>query len=396
MPSLPYISPDVLREYQRQVSSQASPATTKRRMSALKKFFGWAHQEGHIPENPIQGISSLYAQPVAMVTQTPRPHFRFSTFLKLGVPVVLVILVFLLVRNVKLPIPFLPAPALEPEELVGIAPGESPSPSLQPERAPSPQPSILEEIDPLFSKIYKEGVLTLEGLAPAIKAIGGFLIQGEKVTIKTSDTSDGDIEINPDGSGIAHFLFEGTGQNFLNAQAPNLTSGSLFYGIVANNATGYDLLRLQSGGTPITRFSVDAIGNTDVGGNLDVAKDILTGGITRLTGAGALTNITGYNQTSGNFSITQAAGETATITKKARALADLLTLTLDERGKGNSGYSSLTLKRYDGAPEAYALFVDEGNARFDAQLELGRFSSNPNSIGQGSLIFNTTDNTLYF
>ncbi|KKT65657.1 MAG: hypothetical protein UW60_C0039G0010, partial [Candidatus Woesebacteria bacterium GW2011_GWA2_44_33] len=227
---------------------------------------------------------------------------------------------------------------------------------------------------------------------------GNLLIGGAPVsslTLSTGDTTDGDITINPDGSGIAHFLFEGTGQNFLNAQAPNLTSGSLYYGVVANNATGYDLIRLQSGLNPVTRFSVDALGNTDVGGDLNVDGDISTNDTVRVSSAGALTNITGYSQTSGNFSISQGAGDSGTIIKKASALADLLTLTLDERGKANSIYSTLTLKRYDGAVEGAALYVDEGNAIFDGQLQLGRYSTNPTAIGQGTLIYNTSDTTTY-
>jgi hypothetical protein len=111
--------------------------------------------------------------------------------------------------------------------------------------------------------INSDGELLLAASSPAIKAkSGNFLIEGQAVTLKTTDGAGGNIEINPDGNGITHFLFEGTGKNFLNAQAPNLTSGSLFYGVVANNSTGYDLLRLQSGSKPITKLSVDGAGNT--------------------------------------------------------------------------------------------------------------------------------------
>ncbi|KKT65656.1 MAG: hypothetical protein UW60_C0039G0009 [Candidatus Woesebacteria bacterium GW2011_GWA2_44_33] len=102
MPNLPYFSPELLREYQRQINSQASPATAKRRMAALKRFFGWAHQEGHIPENPIQEMLPPLT-PGAQIITTRAPRFKLSNVFKLGIPLVLVILVFLLVRNVKLP-----------------------------------------------------------------------------------------------------------------------------------------------------------------------------------------------------------------------------------------------------------------------------------------------------
>jgi len=385
MPNLPYFSPELLREYQRQINSQASPATAKRRMAALKRFFGWAHQEGHIPENPIQEMLPPLT-PGAQIITTRAPRFKLSNVFKLGIPLVLVILVFLLVRNVKLPTPFLPAPAKETTIVT---------------TTPVPTPVAEKPVDKtaIIAEVKEEALKLIETtLEWASFEAGNLLIGGAPVsslTLSTGDTTDGDITINPDGSGIAHFLFEGTGQNFLNAQAPNLTSGSLYYGVVANNATGYDLIRLQSGLNPVTRFSVDALGNTDVGGDLNVDGDISTNDTVRVSSAGALTNITGYSQTSGNFSISQGAGDSGTIIKKASALADLLTLTLDERGKANSIYSTLTLKRYDGAVEGAALYVDEGNAIFDGQLQLGRYSTNPTAIGQGTLIYNTSDTTTY-
>ncbi|MEW5995870.1 MAG: hypothetical protein AB1744_15950, partial [Candidatus Zixiibacteriota bacterium] len=110
---------------------------------------------------------------------------------------------------------------------------------------------------------------------------------------------------------------------------------------------------------------------------------------TRLTSGGALTNITGYSQTGGKFTILQ----------KGTALNDLVTLTVDERNKPidrNTTYSTLVLKRYDGAVEAAALYVDEGNAIFDGQVRLGRYSSNPTAIGTGSIVYNSTDNSIYY
>jgi hypothetical protein len=235
-----------------------------------------------------------------------------------------------------------------------------------------------------------DGFLLLASESPAIKAKNGnLLVEGQAVLISSPSGSDGNITINPDGYGLAQFLFEGSGRNFLNVQAPNLKSGSLFYGLVSNNSAGYDLIRLQSGSSKTTRFSVDALGNTNLTGTLS------TSGVQRLTSLGSLTNITGYSQNSGNFSITQSAGDTATITKSSTALSDVLTLALDERSKANSDYSTLTLKRYSGSSNAYALLVDEGNVRLDEQFQLGRYSSNPSAIGSGSLVYNTSTNSVY-
>ena len=84
--------------------------------------------------------------------------------------------------------------------------------------------------------IDSTGALNLASTSPAIRAKeGNLLIEGQTVTLKAADGSGGNIVINPDANGYAHFLFEGNKGNFLNAQAPNLTTGSLYYGMVPNN-----------------------------------------------------------------------------------------------------------------------------------------------------------------
>lgn len=496
--NLSNISPELINSYQNDIATRTSPATTKRKLSSLKRFFDWAHKEGHVETHPIQQTPAVKIDAetvdssIPQVTSGEDKKVSGKNIFRIGLAVGLVVLIFLLLGRVGIPIPFTKTPAsddattLITEEVTQVTQPTTLSPwtiysktNLKDENgnpkvgsqnitykiynseassktvfstqktvtadsegniktiindvpreiffeneklfltvsvdgqesatkipistanqaanlsgyfAGSPEGSTASTV-PILSK---DGSLLLASEAPAVKATeGSLLVEGQTVTIASTEASDGDISFNPDGSGIAHFLFEGTGQNFLNAQAPNLYSGSLYYGSVANNNTGYDLLRLQSGSTPITRFAVDALGNTNVGGQLLVAGDILTKNIIRLTSAGALTNITGYSQASGNFSITQGEGDTAGIIKQERALSDVLTLTLDERGKGNSIYSTLTLKRYDGAVEGAALFVDEGNAIFDGQLRLGRFASNPTAIGSGTMIYNSTDNKVY-
>ena len=245
--------------------------------------------------------------------------------------------------------------------------------------------------------IGPDGSLKLASQSPSVKATeGNLLVEGQAVTIKATDGSGKGLEFNPDGQGIAHFLFEGSRGNFLNAQGPNLTSGSLFYGMVPNNAIGYDLIKLQSGAPRMTtRFSVDALGNTYTGGNLSVAGDIFTGGVDRLTSEGQLTNITGYYQPSGNFAILQNAENYAAIIKNDTALSDVLTLTLDEDMIAGSHYSTLTLNRFGGDINSRALTVN-GNSEFNGQVQLGNFTGNPVSIGEGSVYYNSTDNLIYY
>ena len=242
------------------------------------------------------------------------------------------------------------------------------------------------------------GSLNLASQSPAINGkSGNLLVQGQAVTVKTVDGGNGNIEINPDGSGIAHFLFEGSKGNFLNAQAPNLNKGSLYYGIVANNSTGYDLLKLQNGSKAITRFSVDALGNTIATGNINAGGSLQTSGVSRVTSTGKLENITGYSQNSGNFTMNQNPGDFASITKTGTALNNAVTMTLDERGDAPStSYSTLVLNRYNAYGIGMALLVSNGNAQFDGLVKLGNFSSNPGNIGTGSLVYNTTDNKVYY
>jgi hypothetical protein len=394
MANLPYISPELVQSYQKEIASQASPATSKRKTASLKKFFGWAKNEGHIQDNPIQP-PVLSPQPVEKATPK-RPH-KISNFIKIGALVGLAVLIFLLVGKVKIPIPFRLAPASGPTASLFPTTNPTVAPELSPTPTPAPATGLFQELDPIFSKIYKDGVLTLEGTAPALKAIGGLLIEASSLVIGTENNTNGDIEITPDGTGIAHFLFEGTGENFLNAQAPNLTSGSLYYGIVANNSTGYNLLKLQSGSSPTTRFSVDALGNTYLGGNITIGNNLIIGGAPRFTNLGRLTSITGYYQDSGIFQIDQGGPDYANITKDGvTATADSVTFRLDETGQTASVYDTLVLSRLNGGTDAYALLVDDGDARFDGQLQLGRFGTNPGAIGEGSIIYNSTDDKIYF
>src|SRR3989337_4176333 len=292
MPNLPYISPELLSQYQREISSQASRATAKRKTASLTQCLGWAHKEAYVQENLADKLSAppSYAVPPS---QPPAPQKKYSPRLILGFGIltVSVILLFLHVKNLKPPVPSLPAPA---SEITTITKTPVPTPVAE---KPIDTSSIIAEIKQEAIKIVQQ-TLEWASFEEGNLKIGGAPVSS--LLLSTGDTTDGDITINPDGSGIAHFLFEGTGQNFINAQAPNLTSGSLYYGIVANNATGYDLIRLQNGSKPITRFSVDAKGNTYAAGDLAIGGNVLTSNVSRLTSAGALTNITGYSQASGN------------------------------------------------------------------------------------------------
>jgi hypothetical protein len=484
MSSLPQISPELIRTYQEELTKSSSASTAKRKSIALNRFFNWAKDEGHIPQNPFT------------VTPSAKKAGRgigLKTLAALATTGTMVVAVFLLIWKLKLPIPYIqnfaqgvvetkpttvptltPLPAtsavntswklyaklkltktdgapqvgsetlnfkLYNQPTGGEALYTSPSqtvttdangstlisldgvpsdlffqnnnlylePGTTSTRLPvstansaanlggfypaNPEEGAGPETIPV---INSEGSLVIASQSPAVKATeGNLLIEGQAVTLKAADGSGGNIEINPDAGGFAHFLFEGNKGNFLNAQAPNLTSGSLYYGLVPNNSTGYYFIKLQGGSKSTTRFSVDSWGNTNMAGNLS------TGGLDRLTSAGALQNITGYSQGNGNFTITQNPGDFVSVNKtptSGGALSDVMTLTLDERGKPtttNSDYSTLVLNRYDGSGTGAALKVKTGNAIFNGQLQLGQYATNPGAIGQGSLVFNTSTNQVY-
>jgi len=497
MPNLPYISPDLVKTYQDEISKRSSTSTVKRKSIALNRFFDWAKAEGHVESNPLETT-----QDASVVTHQNKSkgNIKARTWATVGLTTALVIILFLLTWKLKIPIPFIKNFAQEnnnqvTQNITNVSPTSNTIPAnsatiaawnlyaklqltdvngapqvgaqtvnfnlynqstggqplytsptqtittdsngsalisldqvpsnlffqnntlyLEPEVGSSATPSGTVTRIPISTAntaanlggyfpanpevgagpenvpvIDSTGALELASQSPAVKAKeGNLLIEGQTVTLKATDGSGGNIEINPDANGYAHFLFEGNKGNFLNAQAPNLTNGSLYYGMVPNNATGYYLINLQSGApTMTTKFSVDAVGNTNQTGNLS------TTGTERLSSTGALQNITGYAQTSGNSTITQNPGDFASISKSGTALSDVLNLTLNENNIPGSHYSTLVINRYGGDDNSRALLVNSGNAQFNGQVQLGNYSTLPNAIGSGSLVFNTSDNNVY-
>ncbi len=428
-------SPELVEQYKAYLEGRHAPATTQRKLSSLRRFFSWLHREGKIKENPLERVSQgekgitgttgmkeykeekvrdtrLLGGPLrreaseAGPARTPKRIPILPLFLFASSAVVTLTLALLISRRFPIPLP-IPGLARIPQEVTSPIPFPTklPSPSPPPRAG---EPSGPEATPSLPSDILTGKMLDLVGPEPLIQALGGpLLLTSPAITLQTTVGSDGDITFAPDGLGQVLVHSSTTTQDSVQITNANLTTGTLIYGNVGNNGTKYNFLEFTSGSNETLRFSVDASGNLFVGGDaqisgdttigedLDIKGNLLTDGTTRLTSSGALTNITGYTQSGGNFTITQTAGDSAKITKEKSATADLLTLRLAEKGVPNSLYDTLVLERVNGASDAYALFVKEGNARFDSQLQLGRFTSNPTSIGQGSLVFNTTDTSLY-
>ena len=134
----------------------------------------------------------------------------------------------------------------------------------------------------------KNTVLVIDGLgnlnlgetSPTIKSTSGTLgIEGQAVLIKATDGSGGNITINPDANGTIKLITEGTGvsDGFINATNANLTSGNLFNATINNLNRGYNFINFSNysvGTSIVSRFSVDAYGNTIIGNNLTVGGTI--------------------------------------------------------------------------------------------------------------------------
>lgn len=413
MSNLPYISEDLIKSYQGHISNSSSVSTSKRKMASLKKFFSWAQGQGHIESNPLENKESLktnlqldvLASNNPIVNVSSSKHHNITNIIRLALGTCMVILAFLIVRNLEIPIPFIFTPASENKNLVTIS-GGSPSPTVIPSILPSilPSPSITPTPTatnsgefivgptntpaPIPSMIPTNGILTLEGSNPAIKGVGGLLVSSENISLSAIDGSDGDIVINPDGSGNLNLIFEGSAGNQVNAIDANLKTGSLYYGYVGNNNTSYNLLLLQSGSSSSTKFSVSASGDTFIKGditnvkNINLTGDLKTGGVLRLSSDGKLANIINYNQTSGLFQVSQGAPDYASFNKTlssstGAATADNLIVTLDESLLPTpSNRDSLVVSRKSGQSDAYAIYVPEGNVKFNGDLGItGNFTA---------------------
>ncbi|MEK7188779.1 MAG: hypothetical protein AAB685_02920, partial [Patescibacteria group bacterium] len=306
MSNLPQIPLELVRAYEEEIRKSASRATSKRKMSSLRKFFDWADSKGHIAGNPlIQSVPTVVSPAEGqseIVLGKPKSKISFWSVMRISGALGLVILLVFLVTKIKIPIPFKRAPAQESSQ--GVFPSLHPSPQggaviLSPwkifsklnlkdkngnpinqplqivfkiydtkengnpvftsdskEITPDRQGSVLIVIDNVPTEVFwqnnelylstqiegsestervpvstannaansallgyyppkiegatpktipvisDDGALLLASESPAVKAtIGNLLVEGQAVTIATPTGSDGDIQINPDGSG---------------------------------------------------------------------------------------------------------------------------------------------------------------------------------------------------
>ena len=135
--------------------------------------------------------------------------------------------------------------------------------------------------------INNSGYLVIAASSPKIQSTSGtFAIEGQALTMTTPDTTNGSITINPDGTGALNLIFEGnasggSANGFVNATNANITSGALYSGTVASNASGYNFVNFLSGATPASKFSVGSTGLITTAGGLTIG----TTGLSETTAA---------------------------------------------------------------------------------------------------------------
>lgn len=155
--------------------------------------------------------------------------------------------------------------------------------------------------------INSSGVLVLANASPTIQSTSGtFAVEGLAMTLTTPNTSNGVITINPDGTGTLNLTFEGAAagggvNGFINATNANITSGSLYGGTVASNATGYNFIDFQSGAVPASVFSVQNDGDILTSGDVTISGgNINTGNIALTVGDATTDSITLTTDGTGN------------------------------------------------------------------------------------------------
>lgn len=183
------------------------------------------------------------------------------------------------------------------------------------------------------------GNLVIAAASPSLRSTSGlFRIDAKTMYITTDPSQNGSINLNPGGTGTVNLFTANTFGNALNATSSALTTGSLIYGGVVNDEVGYKFLQFQGGSTLVDKFSIDALGGTEIANNLGVKGAATIGGILKL--------------------------------------------------------SSSAVDALDIAGGLYAGTDDALKIDTKGQIRIGNFSEDPSAIGNGSIIYNTSSNKL--
>ncbi len=277
---LPKISPEQIAVYEEEIKRLSSPATARRKIISLRNYFDWAIREGITNDNPFKKVpsqttaasitnfpvtdknvvpptttlpqpnvasptiidqsqtgynQSIPPTPQAIIKSESKSIFSFGNFLRGGMLAALIIIILLIGKGYRLPIPYPVVPSGSP----------MPSPSTTIDINIPTDAQTVRGTQELISKVIREGMVVLSDDSPSIKSIDNI-----------------------------------TGNTF-NVTNSNITTGTVIYGAAPNNLDTYYLLKLESGSPLVTRFNVDAPGNTYVSNVLALAPlGIMAGKVT--------------------------------------------------------------------------------------------------------------------
>lgn len=361
---------EIVRAYTSSIKLNGSLSYAKRKNASLKRFFEWAVTEELVAENPLNKINDVRISIPIKETQTYTIQIENKSLPEVVLPApALPVVPLYQEENSKNNLLYLASTGIAAFLFFSVVTISNDIPlKLTDLLDPEPKPQVLAISDTSPEAHYIDSTVMLSALETKVKALGKMFITSE----------NGDFNITPEGQGKVNILTSNTEGSSLNISNANIATGSLINATAGNNQDSFYLLNLESGSPIVTRFSVDANGNTYIDGSVNIAQDV---------------------KTSGNFEINQSANETASIKKvlasPSGATNNLLSLSLEESGLGQSSQSALVIKRLGGTKDAMALVVDDGNARFDGQVTLGSYTSYPQAASEGTIVYSSSDKTAY-
>jgi site-specific recombinase XerD len=117
--------------------------------------------------------------------------------------------------------------------------------------------------------IDNSGNIGIGATSPTINSTAGtFKVQGQALTLATGTSSDGNITLQPDGTGQILAIGGTTTGDTIRVTNANLTTGNLISGYVGNGTATGNLLNLSSGTSETDQFTVSRTGQTYIAGNL--------------------------------------------------------------------------------------------------------------------------------
>jgi len=116
----------------------------------------------------------------------------------------------------------------------------------------------------------KNGQVVLGEVGPTLKSVAGnFAIEGQTITLQTAATSNGDINLSPNGTGSVNITSSAQSDDTLYVTNAQTTTGAVIHGYYGGVATDVNLLRLGAGASETDKFVVKSNGDTTIASGAD-------------------------------------------------------------------------------------------------------------------------------